>query len=148
MDDLVLYIEKGVENGHEYVIQNNIFICECILQKYRGSADEFVNTRPGEVVFKIETLPHPTYTRDGNNLKTTVKITLKQALLGFTKELEHLDDHVVYINKKKVTKPGEVEKIKGEGMPMYDYSSEQGDLYITYEVEFPKTLSSEQKECK
>jgi DnaJ-class molecular chaperone len=80
--------------------------------------------RPGEVVFKIETLPHPTYTRDGNNLKTTVKITLKQALLGFTKELAHLDDHVVHINKKKITKPGEVEKIKGEGMPMYDYSSE------------------------
>jgi DnaJ-class molecular chaperone len=45
------------------------------------------------------------------------------------------------LNRKKITKPGEVEKIKGEGMPIYDYPSDKGDLFVTYEVEFPKELT-------
>jgi DnaJ-related protein SCJ1 len=49
---------------------------------------------------------------------------LKQALLGFEKELTHLDGRKVKLNRKgKITKPGEVEKIRGEGMPVYEASS-------------------------
>ena len=102
--------------------------------------------RAGEVIFKVETLPHPIFTRDGNNLKINVKISLKQALLGFNKEIMHLDGHKVYLKKTKITRPGEVEKIKGEGMPLYDYPSEYGELIVTYTVEFPKELSQEQKD--
>ncbi len=94
----------------------------------------------------METLPHPVFTREGNNLKMNVKISLKQALLGFKKEITHLDGHKVLIEKKKITRPGEVEKIKGEGMPVYEYPSDYGDLIVTYEVEFPKVLDTEQKE--
>jgi DnaJ-related protein SCJ1 len=99
--------------------------------------------RAGEIIFKVETIPHPLFERDNNNLKTTVNITLKQALLGFEKELTHLDGHKVYLKRKKITKPGEVEKIKGEGMPIYDYPTDNGDLFVTYQVEFPKTLTSD-----
>ena len=67
-------------------------------------------------------------------------------MLGFKKELTHLDGHKVVINRKKITKPGEVEKIKGEGMPIYEYPSDFGDLLVTFEVELPKVLSDEQKE--
>ena len=88
------------------------------------------------------------FTREKDNLRITIKITLKQALLGFEKELEHLDGHIVYLNRKKITKPGELEKISGEGMPLYDYPSDKGDLLITYQVEFPKTLTAEQKTSK
>lgn len=63
LDDLLLYIEKGIPNGHEF--------------KFKDAADEHVNQRPGEVIFKVDTLPHSTFTRDGNNLKITVKISLK-----------------------------------------------------------------------
>jgi DnaJ-class molecular chaperone len=132
LDDILLFIERGVPDGHEY--------------KYKESADEHVNQRPGEVTYKIETLSHAVFTRDGNNLKINVKITLKQALLGFKKEITHLDGHKVLINRTKITKPGEVEKIKGEGMPVYEYPSDFGDLIVTYEVEFPKKLEEEQKE--
>jgi DnaJ-class molecular chaperone len=48
--------------------------------------------RAGEVVFTLETLPHAVFERVGNDLKTTVKISLKQALLGFRKTLTHLDN--------------------------------------------------------
>lgn len=64
-------------------------------------------------------------------------------MLGFEKELIHLDGHKVSLKRTKITKPGEVERIRGEGMPIYDYQSDYGDLMVTYDVEFPKVLTKE-----
>lgn len=97
----------------------------------------------------MQTLPHPVFERSGNDLKTTVKITLKEALLGFTKQLKHLDGRKVNINRTgKITNPGQVDKLTGEGMPVYEMSSDHGDLIITYQVELPQKLTQEQKDRK
>ncbi len=120
-----------------------------ILQKFREAADEYVNVRAGEIVFKLETLPHAVFERAGSDLKTTVKITLKQALLGFEKELIHLDNRIISLSRVgKITNPGFVDRIKGEGMPIYENASEKGDLIVTYEVSLPQKLTQEQKDCK
>ena len=100
-----------------------------------------MNTRAGDVVFKVETIPHPVFERVQNDLKATVKISLKQALLGFEKELTHLDGRTIKLTRNKITRPGDIEKIRSEGMPVYEVPSEKGDLIITYEVELPKVLS-------
>ena len=98
--------------------------------------------RAGEVIFKVQTLPHSVFERAGNDLKATVKITLKQALLGFEKELTHMDGRKITLNRKgKITKPGEIDKIREEGMPIYEASSDRGDLIVTYEVELPTKLT-------
>lgn len=91
-----------------------------------------MNVRSGEVIFRIETLPHPVFERSQNDLKATVKITLKQALLGFEKDLVHLDGRPLKLSRSKITRPGEVEKLRGQGMPVYEMSSERGDLIVTY----------------
>ena len=44
-----------------------------------------------------------------------------------------------------VTKPGQVRKIKGEGMPVYD-NTKKGDLFVTFAIVFPDSLTEEQKE--
>jgi len=44
-------------------------------------------------------LPHKKFVRDGDNLKITQEITLKQALLGFKITIKHLDGHEVDIEK-------------------------------------------------
>lgn len=43
-----------------------------------------------------------------------------------------------------ITKPKEVRKFKGEGMPLH-FSNKKGDLYVTFEVLFPTSLTDEQK---
>ena len=61
------------------------------------------------MVIKVQTLPNSVFERAGNDLKSTVKISLKQALLGFEKELTQLDGRVIKINRKgKITMAGEV----------------------------------------
>lgn len=47
-------------------------------------------------------------------------------------------------NSQGITKPKETRKFKGEGMPLYQ-SNKKGDLYVTFEVLFPKTLTDDQK---
>ena len=58
-----------------------------------------------------------TFRRDGADLRVTFHITLLDALVGFRRELLHLDGHAVPIVKSSVTHPGEVMTIEGEGMP-------------------------------
>lgn len=45
-----------------------------------------------------------------------------------------------------VTKPGEVRKINGEGMPAYE-SNKKGDLFVTFTVAFPPSLTDAQKKA-
>ena len=132
MDSLRIWVEKGTLDGH--VIE------------YRDAADEYINVRPGSVKIKVVQVDHPIFERKGNDLKTRINISLKQALVGFEMKLKHLDGHFVNINRlDKVTKPGLMERFKGEGMPVFESYSEVGDLMITYIVDLPEKLSDEQK---
>ena len=78
---------------------------------------------------------------------TSVDLSLKQALLGFSIEIEHLDGHKVRLERKRgvVTQPGERERIVDEGMPKYGMPSEFGNLIVTYNVLMPQTLSDDQR---
>ena len=62
------------------------------------------------------------------------------ALLGFETAFKHLDGHSVHVKRSGVTKPGQVLRIKGEGMPKHGTPSEFGDLLITFTVDFPKSV--------
>ena len=102
--------------------------------------------RPGSINIKVIQLDHDVFERKGNDLKTRIHINLKEALVGFEKTLTHLDGHEVVIDRKgKITKPGLMERFKGEGMPVFEQYSEVGDLMITYIVDLPDKLSAEQK---
>jgi len=62
-------------------------------------------------------------------------------------DIEHLDGHKVTVSRDKVTWPGARIRKKNEGMPNYENNNVQGTLFITFDVEFPKTeLSTEDKE--
>ena len=64
-------------------------------------------------------------------------------------EIEHLDSHKVKIVREKVTCPGAKIKKKGEGMPNHENNNLKGDLFITFDIDFPKKeFTQEQKECK
>jgi DnaJ-class molecular chaperone len=60
-------------------------------------------------------------------------------------QISHLDGHKVVLSASGVTIPGQVKKMKGEGMPLFDHPNKRGDLYVTYTVRFPKSLSETQK---
>lgn len=123
-------IEKGMQDGQEVVFYED--------------GEPVIDGEPGDLKFRIRTAPHDVFRREGNNLHTTVTITLVQALVGFEKNIKHLDEHLVDISSKGITNPKEVRKFKGEGMPLH-FSNKKGDLYVTFEVLFPSSLTETQK---
>lgn len=129
----MIWVEKGTPDGHVIT--------------YKEAADEFINVKPGPVKIKVILLEHDVFERKGNDLKTRIHISLKEALVGFEKQLVHLDGHEVHIDRRdKVTKPGLMERFKGEGMPVFEQYSEIGDLMVTYIVDLPDKLTEAQKE--
>ncbi|GMI76029.1 hypothetical protein like AT3G62600 [Hibiscus trionum] len=128
--NLTVDIEKGMQDGQEVVFYED--------------GEPIIDGEPGDLKFLIRTAPHDRFKREGNDLHTTATITLVQALVGFEKTIKHLDDHSVDIGYKGITKPKEVRKFKGEGMPLHS-SKKKGILYVTYDVLFPTSLTEDQK---
>ncbi len=73
--------------------------------------------------------------RDGDDLRMGLGIPLVDALLGFSTPVEHVDGHLLPVEKTGVTSCGSVMRLSGEGMPRKKGGF--GDLYITFTVEFP-----------
>jgi DnaJ family protein B protein 11 len=125
-----VHVEPGMVEGQEIM--------------FFEEGEPMVDGEPGDLKFKIRTLPHPVFTRVGDNLRMEKTISLVDALTGFRHEFEHLDGHKVVLESDKVTRPGDVQSVEGEGMPVYD-SATRGRLFVTYKVDFPASLTEEQK---
>ncbi|KAG1150780.1 hypothetical protein G6F37_007753 [Rhizopus arrhizus] len=119
---------------------------------FHNHADEWAPGKGGDLVFRIEELPHPVYQRDGRHLHTVVELSLLEALTGFKKELMRLDgktncliEHSPHHGLIKPIKDGDEHIIVGEGMPDREYG--KGNLIVHFKVNsFSETLNEEQ--CK
>ncbi|KAH9254642.1 hypothetical protein BASA81_007399 [Batrachochytrium salamandrivorans] len=130
--ELEVTVEKGLKHDSQIT--------------FKHASEQKPGQVPGDVVVTLKQKKHHLFERRDNQLHVTIKITLKEALLGFTKELTHLDGHRVPVQVTGVTYPFQVLVIKGEGMPVHEVSSQFGDLHVTFEILFPKTLTSDQQD--
>src|SRR5690606_26306714 len=75
-------------------------------------------------------------------------LSLREAPLGgWSRNLTHLDGHVVRLGREKgkTVQPGFVELVKGEGMPIWESGHETGkagDLVVEYTVVLPDMMES------
>ncbi|KAG5651746.1 hypothetical protein H0H81_007599 [Sphagnurus paluster] len=121
-----IFIEKGMTNGQRIVLT--------------GAGDEEPGVPPGDVVFVLKVSPHDSFERSGNDLLTHVKITLSEALFGFSRILlTHLDGRGIEVTSPpgKIIKPEDSIVLRGEGMPVYKRPEEKGDLYVILSIEMP-----------
>ena len=65
---------------------------------------------------------------------------------GFEIELTHLDGHKFTVKVDGVTECDHVRRVPGKGMPRRSGRG-FGDLYLTFEVDFPDELSQDQKDA-
>jgi len=113
--------------------------------KFEELADESVGHLPGDLLVVLRQVPHPHFTRDGNNLKLRLRIDLAEALVGFETTIKHVDGHDVVIKSNDVIDCYYVKVIKREGMPTERGGF--GDLIVSFEIEFPsKKFSNQQKQ--
>ncbi len=100
---------------------------------------------PGDLFVVINVKDHKIFQREGADLYATQEISFPEAALGATIEVPTLDGKKVEMTVAAGTQPGEMQRLKGLGMPrMEGYG--KGDLYIRLKLVVPKKLTAEQKE--
>ena len=107
--------------------------------------NEQPNVTPADLVFIIDEKPHSVFTRDGNDLIVTQKISLADALTGYTVHLTTLDGRTLNIPINNVINPNYEEVVPREGMPIQKDPTKKGNLRIKFNIKFPTRLTSEQK---
>ena len=96
--------------------------------------------QPASIIFELKQKPHDTFQVKQLDLLATVRVTLSEALLGFSRTvLTHLDHRHIHITRKQgqVIRPGQVDIVRGEGMVDQRYRDHKGDLFLQWDIEFP-----------
>jgi len=113
---------------------------------FEGVTDEQPGLEAGDLHFVVIQEPHETYHRDRDDLYKTMEVPLVDALTGFSITLKHLDAKEFTVTVDEVTDCDHVMRVPGKGMPRRNGRG-FGDLYLTFEVDFPDELTQKQKDA-
>ncbi|MFL6771490.1 MAG: DnaJ C-terminal domain-containing protein [Sphingomicrobium sp.] len=96
----------------------------------------------GDAIVTIEIAPHPFFVRDGSNIRLTLPVTLKEAVLGAKVKVPTPEGPVMLTIPKGSTS-GKLLRIKGRGFTKKD--GHRGDLLVQLAVDAPKDDEALQK---
>ena len=108
--------------------------------------DQTPNNIPADVVFVIKDKPHPTFSREGQDIRYKARITLRDSLCGATIQVPTLSGRKIPLNITDVVRPGSSRRIQGEGLPYAKQPSKKGDLLVEFDVVFPTKITQSTKD--
>jgi len=130
-DTVSVKIPAGVVDGMQLKVTN------------KGN-DAPGNGIPGDLIVVIEELEHPALKREGENLHYDLYISISEAALGTSKDIEAVNGKV-RIKLEEGIQSGKILRLKGKGVPSLN-SYGTGDLLVHVNVWTPKMLNKEQRE--
>lgn len=99
----------------------------------------------GDLYLRVHVRPHPRFERKGTDLYTRVTVPVTTAVLGGEVEVPTLAGTTLRLKIPATTQPGQVFRLRGQGMPLLGRPGERGDLYATVDVQLPRSLSPEMR---
>ncbi len=86
----------------------------------------------------------PVFTRKGDNLEVEVPLSIPEALGGAEIEVPTLSGRK-RLRVKPGTKPGSVQRLRGEGPPKLSDKKSRGDIHYRFVLDVPDSLNREQR---
>ncbi len=118
---------------------------ETIVSKNRG------HFKKGNVLFNITVTSHHQFTRHGEHLIFHTNLSLAEALIGGDLEITHLSGERLLLTREQVSpsphqviQPELYYQVAGYGFITRD--KRQGDLFIKFKINFPKTFDLQSKQ--
>jgi molecular chaperone DnaJ len=102
-----------------------------------------LGARAGDVYVQVHVRRDPRFVREGNDIFSTIDLTMTQAALGASVSIPTLDGDVE-LDFDPGTQPGEVVVLRGRGMPVLQGFG-SGDHRVLVNVVVPRHLSDEQR---
>lgn len=99
----------------------------------------------GDLFLVVQVLPHASFERKGDDLQTETPIDLYTALLGGEVIVSTLTGKAT-LNIPAGTQPGQIFRLRGQGMPHLREPSQRGNLLVKVQVRLPKQLNDRQRQ--
>jgi molecular chaperone DnaJ len=128
--ELEVAIPPGIHDGQQIRVRDE------------GHAG-FRSLERGHAFVVVRVRPDSRFVRDGDDLHTAVRLTMTDAALGTTTNVETLGGEVE-LEVAPGTQPGDVRTLVGHGMPSVRGST-RGTLYVRLDVAVPTVLDDEQR---
>ena len=126
----VVRIPPGVKNGSKV--------------RVRGMGPVAPDGTARDLHLLIEILPDPVFEVDGVDLHTEVTVDAFTAMLGGVVKVPTLEG-AVRLRIPAGTQPGQVIRVRGQGLPLRPKSVRRGDLLVHVNVEVPRQLNEKQR---
>jgi molecular chaperone DnaJ len=111
--------------------------------RIRGEGHAGVHGDRGNVFVVVRVRPDPRFVRDGDDLHAVRRLTMTEAALGTTAQVQTLSGDA-QLDVPPGTQPGEVRVLYGRGMPSL-HGDRKGDLYVRLDVVVPTKVDAEQR---
>ena len=106
---------------------------------------EVRSTASGEMLLRVRIIPHPKFRRKGRDLHTSVTVPLTTAILGGAVPVQNVEGITLNLKIPTGTQPGQVFRLKGQGMPGVRKPEDRGALYATVELLLPTQLNDKER---
>lgn len=133
----ISYYKKKDSTKHEVTIDIPAGIEDKQAMRAQGKGEPIEGGNPGDLLIVIHVEKHPHLQKNGYHLQTELKLKPTELILGAKKEIEGIDKKIE-IKIPERTLPGEVFKVKGEGVKYNQHT--RGDLYVLISLDIPKKL--------
>jgi len=127
---IAVKIPVGIDTGNQIRLQGE------------GDAAPHGGTS-GDLYVVIRVVPHPEFSREGDDLFYSLIIGFPQAALGAAVDVPTLDG-TMKMEIHAGTQPGQVLRVHGKGMPRFGGYG-RGDLLVRVDVAVPDKLNSQQR---
>ncbi len=102
--------------------------------RLRGLGGENPIGEPGDVLLRIDIVPHEKFTVEGDNLRHRLPVPLEDAILGATLRVPTLTG-AVEMKIPPMSSSGRTFRMRGKGLPG---KKQTGDLLVTLEIRLPE----------
>ncbi len=128
-DTVSLKVPAGIQDGQKL--------------KLAGKGQSSPNGGPkGDLVVSIKVKTHPVFSRDGDNVRVSVPVTIAEAILGATIQVPLLGEAPVKLKVAPGTPNGRTLRVKGKGVQRLGH---EGDLLATVEIAVPSHVNEKAK---
>ena len=102
-----------------------------------------LGARAGNIYVLVHVQRDPRFVREGNDIYSSIDLTVTQAALGATVTVPTLEGDLE-LELEPGTQPGEIKVLRGRGMPVLQGFG-RGDQHVFVNVLVPRHLSDEQR---
>jgi len=125
-----IQIPPGIEHGQQI--------------RYEGMGDDSIpGLKPGDLLVNVIVREHSRYKREGTSLIVEQLVSVWDALLGASIEIQTLDRKTLSMSLPPGTQPDTMMSCKGEGLPNMR-TRQRGNLLIRIKVVVPRVINPEQ----